>query len=62
MTIERETIQRGVRPSLWWAPAPVDDPIQKAIGEKLKASLNAMIHEPVPERMALLLAKLEERE
>ncbi len=62
MTIERETNQRGPPRSPKWAPSPVDDPIQKAIGEKLKAGLNVMIHQPVPDRIALLLAKLEAQE
>jgi hypothetical protein len=40
----------------------VDDPIQRAIGDKLRAVFDEVVQQPVPERFAELLRKLAEQE
>jgi len=40
----------------------IDDPIQRAIGEKLRAVFEEVVQQPVPERFADLLRKLAEQE
>jgi hypothetical protein len=40
----------------------VDDPVQRAIGEKLRAVFDEVVQQPVPERFAELLRKLAEQE
>jgi hypothetical protein len=40
----------------------VDDPVQRAIGEKLRAVFEEVVQQPVPERFAELLRRLAEQE
>ena len=40
----------------------VDDPIQRAIGDKLRAVFEEVVQQPVPDRFAELLRKLAEQE
>jgi Anti-sigma factor NepR len=40
----------------------IDDPIQRAIGEKLRAVFDQVVQQPVPERFVELLRKLAEQE
>ena len=44
------------------ASLSVDDPIQRAIGDKLKAVFDEVANQPVPERFTALLKQLEEQE
>jgi hypothetical protein len=39
-----------------------DDPVQRAIGEGLRAVFDEVVRQPVPERFAELLRKLAEQE
>ena len=40
----------------------LEDPVQRAIGEKLRAVFDEVVQQPVPERFAELLRKLAEQE
>ncbi len=62
MTTNRKTETGAARPSRKRAPRAVDDPIQQAIGDHLKAVFDEVVQQPVPERFALLLQQLEEQE
>jgi hypothetical protein len=42
--------------------SPADDPVQRAIGEGLRAVFDEVVRQPVPERFAELLRKLAEQE
>ncbi len=62
MTMERDMKQQTSRPGRSRAASSVDDAILSVIGDRLKASLKSMVHQPVPETMAVLLARLEQWE
>lgn len=40
----------------------VDDPVQRAIGEQLRAVFDEVVQQPVPERFIELLRRLAEQE
>lgn len=42
--------------------ATLEDPVQRAIGEKLRAVFDEVVQQPVPERFSELLRKLAEQE
>ncbi len=44
------------------AQPAIGDPIQRAIGDKLKAEFEAVAQQPVPDRFLELLRRLEEQE
>lgn len=62
MTSNRKSDSDAARTSRKRAPRAVDDPIQQAIGEHLKAVFDEVVQQPVPERFTLLLQQLEEQE
>ena len=62
MTCERDTGPRIAGSERNWRSQAIGDPIQRAIGDELKAIFDELLQQPVPERFTLLLRQLEERE
>jgi len=66
MTIDRKSELKPPRPTKTAQrrapPNPIDDPVQRAIGEQLKAVFEAVADQPVPNRFTELLRRLEEQE
>lgn len=62
MTSDWKTDPRFAGPQKNWTSQAVSDPIQRAIGDELKAIFDELLQQPVPERFTLLLRQLEERE
>ena len=53
---------RAPRPANARRGAEIDDPVQKAIGDKLRAVFEEVVQQPVPDRFVELLRKLEQQE
>jgi len=62
MTTNQKTESGSARASRKRVPHAVDDPIQQTIGKHLKAVFDEVVRQPVPERVTLLLQRLEEQE
>ncbi len=62
MTSDRKTPPRAARSRRRRAADPIEDPIQQAIGDKLKEVFVEVVEQPVPERFTLLLEQLEAQE
>ena len=47
MTMDRETKPRAAPPYRWWAPSPVDDPIQKveSVAKATGANVSSMLQD-----------------